>query len=134
MLAQVQLTLALAAVAVPINTLFGISAALLIARNNFPGKTVLLAILDLPFSISPVVTGLMLVSTLRQISHAGTLCGCCTTTLVNIGEAVRHELVVHWCSTTSAVVGCCQQSSSPEAEVLECNRHSVVQDTAHTQC
>lgn len=58
---QVQLTLALAAVAVPINTLFGISAALLIARNNFPGKTVLLAILDLPFSISPVVTGLMLV-------------------------------------------------------------------------
>jgi ABC-type sulfate transport system permease subunit len=60
-LVQVQLTLALAAVAVPINTLFGISAALLIARNNFPGKTVLLAILDLPFSISPVVTGLMLV-------------------------------------------------------------------------
>lgn len=58
---QVKLTLALAAVAVPINTLFGISAALLIARNNFPGKTVLLAILDLPFSISPVVTGLMLV-------------------------------------------------------------------------
>lgn len=57
----VQLTLALAAVAVPINTLFGISVALLIARNNFPGKLLLMAILDLPFSISPVVTGLMLV-------------------------------------------------------------------------
>ena len=68
---QVQLTLALAAVAVPINTLFGISAALLIARNNFPGKTVLLAILDLPFSISPVVTGLMLVSVSACHFHAG---------------------------------------------------------------
>lgn len=56
-----KLTLSLAAVAVPINTLFGISVALLIARNEFRGKTFLMAILDLPFSISPVVTGLMLV-------------------------------------------------------------------------
>jgi ABC-type sulfate transport system permease component len=81
---QVQLTLALAAVAVPINTLFGISAALLIARNNFPGKTVLLAILDLPFSISPVVTGLMLVGVglKEQCWHVARAhnCGCAAAT------------------------------------------------------
>ncbi len=68
---QLQLTLALAAVAVPINTLFGISAALLIARNNFPGKTLLLAVLDLPFSISPVVTGLMLVRCWAVLGYSG---------------------------------------------------------------
>ena len=55
-----KLTLALAAVAVPLNTVFGVVAALLITRNDFPGKVLLLSLLDLPFSISPVVTGLML--------------------------------------------------------------------------
>lgn len=50
-----------AAIAVPINTAFGIAAALLIARSNFRGKSLMLTVLDLPFSISPVVTGLMLV-------------------------------------------------------------------------
>eukprot|EP00899_Mesostigma_viride_P018171 jgi/Mesvir1/26355/Mv22527-RA.1 len=57
----VKMTLVLAAIAVPLNTVFGISAALAIARKDFPGKVLLLSVLDLPFSISPVVTGLMLV-------------------------------------------------------------------------
>ncbi|KAK9814851.1 hypothetical protein WJX73_000206 [Symbiochloris irregularis] len=57
----VKMTLLLAGVAVPINTLFGIVAALQLARNDFVGKTWVLTLLDLPFSISPVVTGLMLV-------------------------------------------------------------------------
>ena len=56
-LLQVKLTLMLAAIAVPINTVWGVSCALLIARNEFPGKLFLSALLDLPFSISPVVTG-----------------------------------------------------------------------------
>eukprot|EP00195_Chlamydomonas_chlamydogama_P010832 CAMPEP_0202911424 /NCGR_PEP_ID=MMETSP1392-20130828/54950_1 /ASSEMBLY_ACC=CAM_ASM_000868 /TAXON_ID=225041 /ORGANISM="Chlamydomonas chlamydogama, Strain SAG 11-48b" /LENGTH=288 /DNA_ID=CAMNT_0049601917 /DNA_START=271 /DNA_END=1137 /DNA_ORIENTATION=- len=56
----VKLTLMLAAVSVPINTLFGVVAAINITRNEFPGKVFLLSLLDLPFSISPVVTGLML--------------------------------------------------------------------------
>lgn len=56
----IKLTLMLAAIAVPINTAFGIAAALLLTRNEFPGKALLLTLLDLPFSISPVVTGLML--------------------------------------------------------------------------
>ena len=54
---QVKMTLLLAAVAVPINTVFGITCALLIARNEFPGKLIMTSMLDLPFSISPVVTG-----------------------------------------------------------------------------
>jgi sulfate transport system permease protein len=55
-----KLTLMLAAVTVPINVAFGTLAAILITRNEFPGKVFLLSLLDMPFSISPVVTGLML--------------------------------------------------------------------------
>lgn len=54
---QVKMTLLLSAVAVPINTVFGVTCAILIARNEFPGKLILTSMLDLPFSISPVVTG-----------------------------------------------------------------------------
>ena len=52
------MTLLLSAVAVPINTVFGVTCAILIARNEFPGKLIMMSMLDLPFSISPVVTGL----------------------------------------------------------------------------
>ena len=55
------LTLILAIITVPINTVFGLCAAMAIARNNFPGRALLLSIIDLPFSISPVVAGLMIV-------------------------------------------------------------------------
>jgi sulfate transport system permease protein len=58
----VGLTLLMAAVAVPLNTVFGLCAAWAIARNKkFPGRTLLMSIIDLPFSVSPVVAGLMLV-------------------------------------------------------------------------
>jgi sulfate/thiosulfate transport system permease protein len=57
----VRLTVFLALIAVPINIVFGLCAAWAIARNKFPGRAFLLSILDLPFSISPVVAGLMLV-------------------------------------------------------------------------
>ena len=56
-----KLTILLALIAVPLNTVFGLCAAWAIARNKFPGRAFLLSILDLPFSISPVVAGLMLV-------------------------------------------------------------------------
>ncbi|MBW4562534.1 MAG: sulfate ABC transporter permease subunit CysW [Mojavia pulchra JT2-VF2] len=55
------LTLILAVIAVPVNAVFGLCAAWAIARHNFPGKAVVLSIIDLPFSISPVVAGLMIV-------------------------------------------------------------------------
>jgi sulfate/thiosulfate transport system permease protein len=57
----VRLTVFLALIAVPINIVFGLCAAWAIARHKFPGRAFLLSILDLPFSISPVVAGLMLV-------------------------------------------------------------------------
>jgi sulfate transport system permease protein len=57
----VQLTLIIALIAVPLNTIFGLCAAWVIARNQFRGRALLISIIDLPFSISPVVAGLMIV-------------------------------------------------------------------------
>lgn len=55
------LTLLIALIVVPVNTVFGLCAAWVIARNKFPGRTLLISILDVPFAISPVVAGLMIV-------------------------------------------------------------------------
>jgi sulfate transport system permease protein len=57
----VRLTLIIAAIVVPVNTIFGLCAAWVLARNRFPGRALLLSIIDLPFAISPVVAGLMIV-------------------------------------------------------------------------
>ncbi|GAB4182777.1 MAG: sulfate ABC transporter permease subunit CysW [Coleofasciculaceae cyanobacterium] len=56
-----KLTLFLALITVPLNTVFGLCAAWAIARKRFPGRALILSIIDLPFSISPVVAGLMIV-------------------------------------------------------------------------
>lgn len=56
-----KLTLIIAAIAVPLNTIFGILFALLIVRREFRGKQVLSALLDLPLGVSPVVVGLALI-------------------------------------------------------------------------
>jgi sulfate/thiosulfate transport system permease protein len=57
----VQMTLIAAGISIPLNTIFGLCAAWVLARNRFPGRSFLISILDLPFAISPVVVGLMLV-------------------------------------------------------------------------
>jgi len=57
--AAIRLTLLVAAIAVPLNAVFGLAAAWTVARFEFRGKTLLLALIDLPFSISPVVSGLV---------------------------------------------------------------------------
>src|SRR6476620_11629588 len=54
------LTILVAAIAVPLNTIFGVGCALLLVRTNFRGKTLINAIIALPFAISPVVIGLAL--------------------------------------------------------------------------
>ena len=59
--AAVKLSLLVAAIAVPLNTLFGVAAAWAVAKFDFPGKTVLVTLIDLPFSVSPVVSGLVYV-------------------------------------------------------------------------
>ena len=60
-LAAIRLTLIVAAISVPLNVLFGLAAAWAIAKFQFRGKTFLITLIDLPFSVSPVVAGLMLV-------------------------------------------------------------------------
>ncbi len=55
------LTVVIALIVVPLNTVFGLCAAWAIARNKFPGRTFVISILDLPFAVSPVVAGLMIV-------------------------------------------------------------------------
>ena len=60
-LAAIQLTLIVAAISVVANLLFGLVAAWSIAKFEFPGKTFLITLIDLPFSVSPVVAGLVYV-------------------------------------------------------------------------
>ncbi len=60
-LSAVGLTLIAAVIAVPLNLVFGISAAWAIAKFDFRGKSVLLTLIDLPFSVSPVIAGLIYV-------------------------------------------------------------------------
>ena len=57
----IQLTLIAAAISVPLNLVFGIAAAWAIAKFDFRGKNVLLTLIDLPFSVSPVIAGLIYV-------------------------------------------------------------------------
>jgi sulfate transport system permease protein len=59
--AAVRLTLLVAAIAVPLNTAFGIAAAWCITKFEFPGKSMLTTLIDLPFSVSPVISGMVYV-------------------------------------------------------------------------
>jgi sulfate transport system permease protein len=59
--AAIRLTLLVAAISVPANTLFGVAAAWLITRFSFRGKNLLVSLIDLPFAVSPVIAGLVYV-------------------------------------------------------------------------
>src|SRR6266498_3581656 len=59
--AAIRLTLLVSAISVPLNILFGLAAAWAIAKFEFRGKSILITLIDLPFSVSPVVAGLMFV-------------------------------------------------------------------------
>ena len=58
-LSAIRLTLLVAAIAVPLNVAFGLAASWAIAKFDFPGRSVLVTFIDLPFSVSPVVAGLV---------------------------------------------------------------------------
>jgi len=60
-LSSIKLTLITAAVTVPLNLFFGVTAAWAIAKFSFPGKNLLVTLIDLPFSVSPVISGLIYV-------------------------------------------------------------------------
>jgi len=59
--AAIRLTLLIAAISVPLNMVFGLAAAWAITKFSFPGKSLLITLIDLPFSVSPVVSGLIFV-------------------------------------------------------------------------
>ena len=65
------LTIVCVAIAVPLNTIFGILCALVLVRQEFRGKALLNALIDLPFAVSPVVVGLALVLVYGQEGWAG---------------------------------------------------------------
>jgi len=60
-LAALKLTLIVAAIAVPVNVIVGLAAAWCVTRFEFPGKSLLVTLIDLPFAVSPVVAGLVYV-------------------------------------------------------------------------
>ena len=60
-LAAVRLTLLTAAIAVPLNLVFGVAAAWSIAKFEFPGKNLLISLIDLPVAVSPVISGMLFV-------------------------------------------------------------------------
>ena len=60
-LSAIRLTLLVSLIAVPLNTLFGLSAAWAITKFSFKGKNILLTLIDLPFAVSPVISGLVFI-------------------------------------------------------------------------
>src|SRR3954462_3862262 len=58
-LSAIRLTLLVAAISVPLNLVFGVAAAWAIAKFEFKGKSLLITLIDLPFSVSPAVSGLV---------------------------------------------------------------------------
>jgi sulfate transport system permease protein len=71
-LAAISLTLLVAAIAVPANLIFGIAAAWAIAKYEFRGKAFLITLIDLPFSVSPVISGLIYVILFGAQGYLGT--------------------------------------------------------------
>lgn len=70
-LSAIKLTLLIAAIAVPLNAVFGVAAAWFITKFDFRGKAFLITLIDLPFSVSPVVAGLCIVLTFGTNSMIG---------------------------------------------------------------
>ena len=70
-MSALKLTLEIALIAVPLNTIFGIIIAIMLVRHNVPGKSLINAVLALPFALSPVVVGLCLILAYGQTGWFG---------------------------------------------------------------
>jgi sulfate transport system permease protein len=70
-MSAIKLTLLVAAISVPCNMIFGLAAAWTIGKFDFPGKSLLITLIDLPFAISPVVAGLMFVLLFGRQGYLG---------------------------------------------------------------
>ncbi|MGB6767194.1 MAG: sulfate/thiosulfate ABC transporter permease CysW, partial [Methyloceanibacter sp.] len=71
--AAIKLTLLVAAIAVPVNVVFGLAASWAIAKFEFKGKSILNTLIDLPFSVSPVISGLIYVLLFGAQGYLGPL-------------------------------------------------------------
>jgi sulfate transport system permease protein len=106
-LSAVRLTLLVAAIAVPINALVGVAAAWAVAKHEFRGKALLVSLIDLPFSVSPVIAGLVYVLLFGAQGYFGpflkahgieiifTLPGIVLATLFVTFPFVARELIPH---------------------------------------
>ena len=83
-LSAIKLTLLAAAISVPLNTLFGVSAAWLVTKYRFKGRAFLLSLIDLPFAVSPVIAGLVWVMIFGQGGSAAA-CGSRRAAALRIG-------------------------------------------------
>ena len=70
-MAAIKLTVLVAAISVPCNVVFGLAASWAIAKFDFPGKSLVITLIDLPFAISPVVAGLMFVLLFGRQGYLG---------------------------------------------------------------
>ncbi|MCY1286539.1 Sulfate transport system permease protein CysW [compost metagenome] len=71
-IAALKLTLIAVAISVPLNLVFGVSAAWCVTKFEFPGKSILVTLIDLPFSVSPVIAGLIYVLLFGAQGYFGT--------------------------------------------------------------
>ncbi|MCE9521332.1 MAG: sulfate/thiosulfate ABC transporter permease CysW, partial [Alphaproteobacteria bacterium] len=72
-LSAMRLTLTVAAIAVPLNCIFGLAAAWAVAKHDFAGKSFFITLIDLPFSVSPVISGLVYVLLFGAQGYLGPL-------------------------------------------------------------
>jgi sulfate transport system permease protein len=70
-LSALRLTLLTAAVAVPLNMVFGLAAAWAIAKFEFPGRNALITLIDLPFAVSPVISGMIFILLFGRLGYLG---------------------------------------------------------------
>jgi sulfate transport system permease protein len=70
-LSALRLTLLTAAIAVPLNMVFGLVAAWAIAKFDFPGKSALITLIDLPFAVSPVISGMIFILLFGRLGYLG---------------------------------------------------------------
>ncbi len=70
-LSAIRLTLLVAAISVGLNLVFGVIAAWAISKFDFRGKTLLISLIDLPFSVSPVISGLVVRAAVRRAGLLG---------------------------------------------------------------
>jgi sulfate/thiosulfate transport system permease protein len=70
-LSALRLTLLTAGIAVPLNLIFGVAAAWTIAKFDFPGKNALVTLIDLPFAVSPVISGMVFILLFGRLGYLG---------------------------------------------------------------